>query len=122
VPAWYQVFATCLFFKLPSGILSLTIFTTDDVCWWHAEYLAAQYAEYLAEQHQLVHADAGYVTRAKVDFTICLYGTIIREVAAPPDIMLEGTTHIAYCYLATFKSFVYSAAFHFKCWLCRLVG
>ncbi len=73
----------------------MTIFTTDDVCWWHAEYLAEQHAEYLVEQHQLVHADAGYVTRAKVEFTTCLYGKIISEVADPPDVMLEGIAHIA---------------------------
>ena len=122
MPAWYQLFGTCLFFKLLSGILFLTIFTTYNVCCWHAEYLAEQHAEYLADEHQLVHADAGYVTPAKVEFTTCIYGKIIREVAAPPDCMLKGITHIAYCSLATFKLVVYAAAFHFKCWLRRPTG
>lgn len=92
------------------------------MCSWHAEYLAEQHAEYLAEEHHLMHADAGYVTPVKVEFTTCIYGKIISEVAAPPDIMLGGIPHIACCYLATFMSFVYAAAFDFKCWLCRLSG
>ncbi len=81
------------------------------MCWWHAEYLAEQHAEYLAEQHQLVHADAGYVTPARVEFTTCLYGYIISQLTAPPDFMLAGIAHIAYCNLASYKSFVYSTAF-----------
>lgn len=84
------------------------------MCWWHAEYLA--------QQHQLEHADGGYVTPAKVEFTTSLYGLTISQVAAPPDFTLAGISHTAHCYLATFKSFVYSTAFYYKCWLCRLVG
>jgi len=84
------------------------------MCWWHAEYLA--------EQHQRVHADNGYVTPARVEFSTCLYGLTISQMAAPPDFMLAGMAHIAYCSLATFKSFVYFTAFYRNCWLCRLVG
>ena len=56
------------------------------MCWWHAEYLA--------EQHQLVRADAGYVTPAQVEFTTCLYGLPISQLAAPPDFTLAGIVHI----------------------------
>ena len=55
------------------------------MCWWHAEFLA--------EQHRLLHAD--YATPAKVVFTTCLYGLTVNHMAVPPDFMLSGIAHIA---------------------------
>ncbi|DBA82461.1 TPA: hypothetical protein ACH3X2_000693 [Trebouxia sp. C0005] len=52
------------------------------------DILVKDLPEYLAQQHQLVHADGGYVTPAKVEFTTSLYGLTISQVAAPPDFTL----------------------------------
>ncbi|KAL0022913.1 hypothetical protein WJX77_006650 [Trebouxia sp. C0004] len=52
------------------------------------DMLVKDLPEYLAEQHQLVRPKSGYITPARVEFTTCLYGVIISQMAAPLDYML----------------------------------
>ena len=48
-------------------------------------------AEFLAQQHQCLHRDHGYVVGIKVQFTIKVDGVRMENVAVQPDITISGT-------------------------------
>ena len=65
-------------------------------------------AEFLAEVHQCLHRDHGYVVGTKVQFTIEVDGVPVRNVAVQPDLTIAGT----------FAS--YPLSFCLWCMLCAL--